>query len=224
MVESRLRKDGQSIGLLLGQRGRFRGNANGPGIPVRDACPLVQGLAGPGQRLQEQPPHLRLEPPPHDHHAVLVLVDVQGPAHMALRGLPGLGPAIHAPPPADDPLDVGGGARAPHSKGTRFGLRCGDTGESADLGIRQLAAGKGVGEERQRLESADDPDAFTGRPEIEPHPPREGRSCQAEKRGFPLAALVPVRRLAETLALAEATSPAARRASWSPADRRWSAP
>ena len=62
--------------------GRSRGNVSGPTRPVRHAGPLVQGLARGRERLHEQRAHFRLEPPPEDHHAVLVLMDVKGPARM----------------------------------------------------------------------------------------------------------------------------------------------
>ena len=75
-----------------------------------------------------------------------------------------------------------GRARAPHAEEPRFGLRRGHAGEGADLGVRQLPAGQGLGEERQRLEGARDPDPFTGRAQIEPHPPGEPRGAGAEAR------------------------------------------
>ena len=49
VVQGRFREQGQGIGLLLGHRGRFRGNVpesgGGPGpVPV----PLIEALAGRG--------------------------------------------------------------------------------------------------------------------------------------------------------------------------------
>ena len=79
---------------------RFRGNAR---------AILQHGLARllrVGQRLQEQRPHLRLEPPPDRHHAVLVLMDVQRPARMPPRSLARLSLPIHPPPATHDPLHV----------------------------------------------------------------------------------------------------------------------
>src|SRR6266849_154245 len=73
--------------------GGFRGNVSeAGGGPVPLLGPLVQALAGCSQRLQEQRPDLRLEPPPDDHHAVLALIHVQRPAPMPLRSLSRLGP------------------------------------------------------------------------------------------------------------------------------------
>jgi hypothetical protein len=106
VVESRLREKGQRVRLLLGHRGRFRGNAHF----------LIQRLASRGQRPQEQRAHLRRKPPAEHHGAVLVVVDVQRPARVLSRALPRLGLAVHAPPAAYDPLDVGGRAGAPDSQ------------------------------------------------------------------------------------------------------------
>jgi hypothetical protein len=116
VMESRLREQGQGIGPLLRHRGRFRGNVpragGGPGLPTG---PLIQRLAGRGQRLQEQRPHLRLEAPPENHRAVLVVIHVQGSGRVPMLRLPSLGASVHAPPAPNDPLDVGGRARAPYT-------------------------------------------------------------------------------------------------------------
>jgi len=53
-----------------------------PDGTVRHTGPLVQGLARCCERLYEQRAHFRLEPPPEDHHAVLVLMHVKGSARM----------------------------------------------------------------------------------------------------------------------------------------------
>jgi len=111
-VQGRLREQGQGIGLLLGHRGRFRGNVPGARGLLPPTGPLIQALAGRGQRLQEQRPHLGLEPPSEDHHAVLVVIHVQGAGRMPALRLSSLRPPIHAPPAAHDPLDVGRRARA----------------------------------------------------------------------------------------------------------------
>jgi len=184
LVERRLREEHQGIGLLLGHRGHFRGNVSVShcDIPVPPAGPLVQGLARGSERLHEQRPDLRLESPPEDHHAVLVLVHVKGPARMLPRGLPGLGPPVYQPPAAHDPLDVGGRVRARHRQEPSFGLGCGHAGEGADLDVRQLPPGKGLGEERQGLEGARHPHPLAGRAQIERHPPREPRGARAEAR------------------------------------------
>jgi len=101
---------------------------------------------------------------------------------MPQRGLPGLGPPVHTPPAADDPLDMRGRARAPHGQEPRLGLRRGHAGEGADLGVRHLPAGQGLGEKRQRLECARDPDPLAGRAQIEPHPPGEPGRAGTEAR------------------------------------------
>ncbi len=182
VVQGRLREESQGIGLPLGHRGRFRGNAPGPGVPVRHACPLVQRLARGGERLQEQCPHFRLEPPPEDHHAVLVLVQVKGPARMPQRGLPGLGPPVHPTPAAYDPLDVSGRPSSRHRQESRFGLGRGHAGDGADLGVRELPASQGLGQERQRLEGARDPNPFAGCAQIKPHPPAQPGGAGAKAR------------------------------------------
>jgi hypothetical protein len=101
---------------------------------------------------------------------------------MPQRGLPGLGPPVHTPPAADDPLDMRGRARAAHRQEPGFGLRRGHAGDGADLGVRHLPLGQGLGQKRQRLESAGDPDPFTGRAQVEPHPPGEPGGAGAEAR------------------------------------------
>ncbi len=53
-----------------------------PDGAVRYAGPLVESFARGSEGLHEQRPDLRLEPPPEDHHAVFVLVHVEGPARM----------------------------------------------------------------------------------------------------------------------------------------------
>ena len=188
VVQGRLRQQGQGIGLLLADRGCFLGNAPGAGIeggPL--AAALIEALPGRGQSLHEQRSHLRLEPSPEDHRAVLVVIHVQGAARVPVLRLPRLGPSIHAPPAAHDSLDVGGRARAPHPQQAYFGLRRGHAGERADLGIRQLPAAKGLGQERQRAESSGHPDPFAGRAQVEPHPPGEPGGAGAEARVPPAA-------------------------------------
>ena len=55
-----------------------------------------------------------------------------------------LGLAVHVTPTADDPLNVLGCARAADSQQAFLCFGRSDTGELADLGIGQLAAGKGL--------------------------------------------------------------------------------
>ena len=67
VVQGRLGEQGQGIGLLLADRGRFRGNAPGAGIeggPLPAA--LIQALPGRGQGLHDQRSHFWLEPPLDD--------------------------------------------------------------------------------------------------------------------------------------------------------------
>ena len=168
-----------------------------PGLHRPDLVPLSRGAGieavmqrrrrEQGQRIrlllgQRGPPHFRLEPPPDDHHAVLALIDAKPSAPMPLRGLPSLGPPVYTPPAADDPLDMGGRARAPDAEEPRFGLRRGHAGEGADLGVGQLPTGEGLGEERQRPEGARDPHPFTGGAQVEPDPPGEPGGAGAEAR------------------------------------------
>ena len=153
-----------------------------PGSPVRHPGPLVQGLAGCRERLDEQRANFRLEPPPEDDHAVLVLVDVKRPVRMPQGGLARLGPPVHPPPAAYDPLDMGSRARARYPQEPGFRLWRGHPGDGANLGVGQLPAGQGLGEERQGLEGARDADPFTGRAQVEPHPPGEPGGAGAEAR------------------------------------------
>src|SRR5439155_10172623 len=81
---------------------------------------LVQRLACSGQRLHEQSADLRRQSAADDHHAVLVLIHVQRPARLPPGGLASLGIPIHQPPPANDPLDVLGGAGPTHLNHPRF--------------------------------------------------------------------------------------------------------
>jgi hypothetical protein len=76
-----LREQGQRIGLLLGDRDRFRGDLVGScieGCPL--PAPLIQALPGRKQGLLEQRSHLGLESSSDDHHAVLGLIHMQGSA------------------------------------------------------------------------------------------------------------------------------------------------
>jgi len=77
---------------------------------------------------------------------------------------------------------VGSRARAPHGQEPSLGLRRGHTGQRADLGVGQLSAGEGLGEEQQRLEGARDPHPFTGGAQIEPDPPGQPGGAGAEAR------------------------------------------
>jgi len=182
-VQHRLCEQGQGIRLLLGERGRFRGNALGAGIeggPLATA--LIEALPSRGQGLYDQRPHFRLEPSPEDHRAVLVVIHAQGAARVPVLRLPRLGASVYAPPPAHDPLDVGGRARAPYPEQPRFRLRRGHAGQGADLGVGELAASQGFGQAGQRAESARHPDPLSGRAQIEPYPPGEPGGAGAKPR------------------------------------------
>ena len=80
---------------------------------------------------------------------------------MPVLRLPRLRAPIHVPPAPHDPLDGGGCAGAPHSQQSGFGLRCGHTGQGADLGVGQLPTGQGLGEERECPQGAGHSDPFT---------------------------------------------------------------
>jgi hypothetical protein len=97
-----------------------------------------------GQRLHDDRADLRLQPPAAHHHALGVLIDVQ-PARRLLR----LGLPVHAPPAADDQLDMLCRAGPAHREQPLFGLRCRDPGQRADLRVRQLTAGERLREPRQ---------------------------------------------------------------------------
>ena len=70
----------------------------------------------------------------------------------------------------------------PTAEQASFRLRRGHAGEGADLGVRELAAGQGLSEERQRPEGARHPDPFTSGPQIEPHSPAQPGGAGAEAR------------------------------------------
>ena len=179
--EGRLRDQGQRVGLLLRHGRALREGIGRRIIEARDhPGPLVQRLAGRGQRLHEQGAHLRLQPPAEHDRAVVVLVDVQRPARVLALGLPRLGLAIDASPAAHDPLDVRGRAAAPHPEQPRFGLRRGDAGQGPDLGVRQLPAGERLGQQRQRRQGARYADLLAGRTEVESDPPAQPVGAGAE--------------------------------------------
>jgi hypothetical protein len=114
-------------------------------------------------------------------------MEVQGTARMSPRGLPRLGLPIHPPPAPDDPLDVRGRARSPHPQQPRLGLRRRHPGQGPDLGVRQLPAAEGLGEEWQRREGPRDPDPLAGCAQVEPHAPAQPGGAGAEARVPPAA-------------------------------------
>ena len=129
----------ERVGLLLRHGGRFRGNVRRASVGVLPARLLIQSLASRGQHLQEYDTHLRRQPPPERHHAVLVLIHMQRPAPVASGRLGRLGLPVYPAPAADDAFDVIGRARAPDGQQTLFRLRRGHAGQSLDLGVRELA-------------------------------------------------------------------------------------
>jgi len=148
VVQGRLGEQTQRVRLLLGHRGRFlgnvgdtrfRGNVCRAGARVSGPCLLIRRLAGRGEGLHEQRADLRRQPAADDHHAVLVLIHVQGPARVAPRGLAGLGQTVHPSPPANDPLDVGRGPRLTHREQPLLGLGRGHAGQRPDLRVRELS-------------------------------------------------------------------------------------
>jgi hypothetical protein len=98
------------------------------------------------------------------------------------RRLARLGLPVHPAPAPHDLLHVRGGARVPHREQPGLRLRRGHAGQGADLGIRQHAAGQGLGETGQRRERARDPDPLPGRAQIQTHPPGEPVGAGAKAR------------------------------------------
>ena len=132
VVERRLRDAGQRVRLLLRHGRRFRGTVLG----VHRARPLVQRLAGRGQRLHEHGADLRRQSPADDDHAVFVLIHVQRPDRVAPCGRPRFGLPVHAPPAADDALDVFRGAGLTDREQSLLGFRRGDARQSPNLRVR----------------------------------------------------------------------------------------
>ncbi len=184
VVEGRLREQGQRVRLLLGHGRGLHGRVSRVGDRLLAASPLIQRLARRLQRPQEQGPHLRRQPPPEHHRAVLVRIHLERPAGVLPRGLPGLGLPVHPPPAPHDPLDVGGRPGPPHRQQPCLGRRRGHPGQRPDLGVRELAAGERLGQRGQRSQGARHPDLLPGRPQIEPHPPAEPLGAGA-KAGVP---------------------------------------
>jgi hypothetical protein len=108
-----------------------------PGWNVFRLPAAIEQIPCRSQRLHDDRADLRLQPPPNHHHAVGVLIDVQRPMPPARRLLR-LGLPVHAPPAADDELDVLRRARPAHREQPLFGFWRRDPGQRADLGVRQL--------------------------------------------------------------------------------------
>ena len=71
---------------------------------------------------------------------------MQCPARVLQGGLAGFGLPVDPAPAADDPRDVLRRAGAPHCQQPLLGLRRGHASQLPDLGVRQLAAGEGLGQ------------------------------------------------------------------------------
>ena len=99
---------------------------------------------------------------------------------------PCLGQPVHAPPAPHDALHVIGRARTAHRQQARFGLRRGYPSQRADLGVGQLAASQGLGEQWECLQRAGDPNAFPGGAWIEADAPAQPGGAGAEA-GVPAA-------------------------------------
>ena len=182
VVEGRLREQGQRVRLLLGHRRALRGGIRRGIIEARDHSrgPLVQRLAGRGQRLHEQGAHLRLQPPAEHDRAVLVLVDVQRPARV-----------LSLASPAPRPCDPCSASRARSARRARPCRRAPPRAaalrspawrraKGADLGVRQLPAGERVRQERQRRQGARHADLLPGRAQVESDPPAQPVGAGAE--------------------------------------------
>ena len=135
VMKRRLGDQAQRVRLLLGHgrrlhrhvgRKRFRGNV------FRFS---IQRLARRGQRLNQHGTGLAVQPPADDHHAVFILIHVQGAARVAFGGLGGFGVAVNPAPSADDALDVLGGAGATDTEQPFFGLRRRHAGQRPYLGV-----------------------------------------------------------------------------------------
>src|SRR3989442_9062400 len=84
-------------------------------------------------------------------------------------------------------FDVLGGAGFADLEQSLLGFRRRHTRESADLRVRQLTAGEGVGKARQGAEGARHADALAGGTGVEPDAPRQPRGARA-KAGVPAVA------------------------------------
>ena len=159
-------------------------NVHRAGVPVLRARPLIQRLAGRGQRLQKHGADLGRQPPAESHHAVLVLIHVQRAARVLPGGFGRLGLAIYPSPASHDAFDMVRRAGASHRHQPLLGLRRGNAGQSSNLGVRELSTHQGLGQQWQRPKGARHPDAFAGRPQVEPHPPAQPGGAGA-KSGVP---------------------------------------
>ena len=132
---------------------------------------LIQGLTGRRQRLHEERTGLGRQATTDGHGAVFGGIHVEGTAGVLPGGLVPLRLAIHAAPAADDALDVLGGAGAPDGEQALLDLRRRHPRESADLGVRELAARECLGQPRQRGERARHAHLLASRAQVEANAP-----------------------------------------------------
>jgi hypothetical protein len=190
VVERGFGDEGEGVGPLLGHDrrfgddvgGRFRGNVRGVSL-------LIQPLARRLERSQQDGADLGGQAAADEHHTVFILIHVQGADRVPTGGLASFGVAVHPAPPADDALDVLGGADLADGEETLFGLGSGDAGQRADLRVRQLAAGERLGEAGQRGERARHTDALASGAELDADAPRQPVGAGAEA-GVPAGARV----------------------------------
>jgi len=175
MVQGGLGEQGQGIGLLLH-----------PGRSIDDlaswAWPrsLIEGLAGGIERSDEQGTRFRSQATTDYHRAVVVPIDLEHAALVLVSGLTDLGIPVHLTPSPYDVLHVHCTPAPPPREQARLGLRGGDTGECAHLGVRQLPAGKRLGQSGQRVQSARDAHVLPGGSGGHADPPGEPFRAGAE--------------------------------------------
>jgi hypothetical protein len=174
MMERRLRDERQGVRpLLLHRRDVLR-------RVRRRAVLLVQRLARRFECPEEQGAHLRCQPPADHHHTVVVVRDMEGAALVLPCTRVRFGLPVHVPPAAHDALDVNGGAGAGNPQELLFRLRRRHAGQGPYLGIRDLSAGEGTGEARQRAEGARHADPLPRSALVEPHPPAQPVRARAK--------------------------------------------
>jgi hypothetical protein len=99
---------------------------------------------------------------------------------MMPRGLCRLGLPVHAPPAADDQLDVLGGTRSADREQPVFGLGRRDPRQRPDFRVRQLTAGERLRQPRQRAERPRHADVLAGGARLEADAPGQPRRARAK--------------------------------------------